>query len=470
MSDALLFAPELALIVTGLALFACPIFEFRYRTAWLLAAAGGALSLAAALLTIDMSGQPFAVGIYRVDFFSQFAKAALALGFVLVAVISHRPETLDRSAWVEFPMFLLFATLGAMMMVSATELLTLYIAMELAAYPLYIGVALHRSTGNGGESATKYMVQGMIASAVSLYGMSFLYGVFGSTYFSDFVQQLPAATGQPLLWIGTALLLSGFLFKLGAFPFHFWTPDTYQAAPHEVVTYLATVSKVAAIALLCRLTALMTDVQITTLLMWLSIAAMTLGNFAALIQQDVKRLLGYSAIAHAGYVLIGVQTGAQLGFSSALFYALGYLVMSVACFLVICEVGRDSDLISIDALKGLHQRSPLMAATLLIGLFGLIGLPPTVGFIGKWFLFSAALEQGQFGLVLVAAANSVVALYYYLIVLRAAYLEEAVDAAPVSVSPWVRLTALASMVMVLVLGTFPGRFWDMAARAAQALG
>ncbi len=470
MSDALLFAPELALIITGLALFACPIFESRYRTAWLLALFGGALALLAALWTLGASGQPFAQGIYRVDFFSQFAKAALALGFLLVVAISSQPNTIDRSAWVEFPMFLLFATLGAMMMVSATELLTLYIAMELAAYPLYIGVALHRSVESGGESSTKYMVQGMIASAVSLYGMSFLYGVFGSTYFSEFARQLPAATGQPLLWVGVALLMAGFLFKLGAFPFHFWAPDTYQAAPHEVVTYLATVSKVAAIALLCRLTALMTDVQITTILMWLSIAAMTLGNFAALVQNDFKRLLGYSAVAHAGYVLIGIQTGGPLGFSSALFYALGYLVMSFACFVVVCEVNRDSDAASIDALKGLHHRSPLLAATLMIGLFGLIGLPPTVGFIGKWFLFSAALEQGQFGLVLVAALNSVVALYYYLIVLRAAYLEDAPDAPPVEVGPFVRITALASMALVLGLGTFPGRFWDMAARAAEALG
>ena len=204
-------------------------------------------------------------------------------------------------------------------------------------------------------------------------------------------------------------------------------------------------------------------------LMWMSIAAMTLGNFAALVQKDFKRLLGYSAVAHAGYILLGIQTGAILGFSSALFYALGYLIMSFACFLVVCEVGRNSDSVSVDSLKGLHQRSPLLAATLMVGLFGLIGLPPTVGFIGKWFLFSAALEQGQFGLVLVAAINSVVALYYYLLVLRAAYLEDAADATAVEIGPFVRLTALASMAIVVVLGIFPGPFWAMAERAARAL-
>jgi len=470
MSDALLFAPEIVLIATGLLLFFCPIFETSYRTTWLLALLGGALALTAAFWTFGSTGEPFAPGIYRVDFFSQYAKAALALGYLLVVAISYNPQTLNKSAWLELPMLLLFATLGTMMMVSATELLTLYIAMELAAYPLYITVALHRNPEASGESSTKYMLQGMITSAISLYGMSFLYGVFGSTYFSEFARQLPAAAGQPLLWVGVVLLLAGFLFKLGSFPFHFWAPDTYQTAPHEVVTYLATVSKVAAIALLCRLVALVMDAQMPDVLMWLSIAAMTLGNFAALVQKDFKRLLGYSAVAHAGYVLLAIQTGALLGFSSALFYALGYLMMSFACFLVVCELGRDSDTVSIDSLKGLHQRSPLLAATLMVGLFGLIGLPPTVGFIGKWFLFSAALEQGQFGLVLVAAINSVVALYYYLLVLRAAYLEDAVDATTVEIGSFVRLTAFVSMAIVVVLGTFPGPFWAMAERAARALG
>jgi NADH-quinone oxidoreductase subunit N len=470
MADALLFAPEIALIATGLLLFFCPVFETKYSTAWALALLGGLLSLAAALWTLGQNGEPFAPGIYRVDYFSQLIKAALALGFVLVVAISHQPNTLDRSAWVEFPMFLLFATLGAMMMVSATELLTLYISIELAAYPLYIVVALHRNTESSGESSTKYMLQGMMGSAVSLYGMSFLYGIFASTYFSEITRQLPAAAGQPLLWVGLVLLLAGFLFKLGSFPFHFWLPDIYQTAPHEVVAYLATVSKVAAIAMLCRLVSLFADAQMPEVLMWLSVAAMTLGNFAALVQKDLKRLLGYSAVAHAGYILLAVQTGALLGFSAALFYALGYLLMSFICFLVVCELGRDSDAVSVESLRGLHHRSPLLAASLMVGLFGLIGLPPTVGFIGKWFLFSAAIEQGQFGLVLVAAVNTVVALYYYLLVLRAAYLEDAPDAAMIQLRPIVRITALVSIAAVLALGTFPGRFWAMAARAAEALG
>ena len=474
MSDTLLFAPELVLLIFGLLLFLCPVFDLSYRLTWKLALVGGALALGAGLWTLNMAGEPFAPGIYRVDFFSQFIKAILALGYLLTIAISHRPQTLDRASWLEYPMFLLLATLGMMMMASATEMLTLYIAMELAAYPLYIAVALHRNPQIGGESSTKYMLQGMVASAISLYGMSFLFGIFATTYFSGISAGLPAAASQPLFWIGLLLLLAGFLFKLAVFPFHFWTPDTYQTAPHQVVTYLATVSKVAAIAILCRLVALASNGEwsadsISSVLMWMSVAAMSLGNFAALVQKDLKRLLGYSAVAHAGYILVAIQTGTLLGFSAALFYAPAYLAMSFICFLVVCEVGADNDLVTIESVAGLHRRSPFLAATLLVGLFALIGLPPTVGFIGKWFLFSAALEQNQFLLVLVAAINAVVGLYYYLLVLRQAYLAEPTTDAPISSAPGVKIAALTGAVLVLIMGTFPGRYWDMATQAARAL-
>ncbi len=473
MADVLLFAPELSLLVFGLALFLCPVFDLSYRFTWKLALIAGASTLAAGLWTLDMAGQPFAPGIYRVDFFSQFIKTILALGYLLIVAISRQPQTLDRASWLEYPMFLLFATVGMMVMVSATELLTLYIAMELAAYPLYIVVTLHRNAQVGGESSTKYMLQGMVGSAISLYGMSFLFGIFGTTYFSGINPDL-AAANQSLFWVGLLLLLAGFFFKLAAFPFHFWAPDTYQTAPHQVVTYLATVSKVAAIAILCRLVALASggtwdSDHISIVLMWMSVAAMTLGNLAALVQKDLKRLLGYSAIAHAGYVLVALQSGTLLGFSAALFYAPAYLAMSFVCFLVICEVGADRDLVPIDSVAGLHRRSPLLAAALLVGLFALIGLPPTVGFIGKWFLFSAALERGQFLLVLVAAVNAVVGLYYYLLVLRQAYLTDPATDEPLSPRPGVQFATLIGAALVLAMGTFPGRYWDMATRAASAL-
>ena len=203
--------------------------------------------------------------------------------------------------------------------------------------------------------------------------------------------------------------------------------------------------------------------------MWASIIAMTLGNLAALAQKDLKRLLGYSTVAHAGYVLLALQTFAEWGLTAALFYAIGYFAMSFACFLVICEIGRSEDRITIDSVSGLYKRAPFLSFTLLIGLFGLIGLPPTVGFVGKWFLFSAALQRGQFALVLVAAINAAVALYYYLLIIRQLYWAEPTTQNTIKPTPLIAVTAMATIILVIAMGTLPGPFWDMAARAARAL-
>lgn len=474
MENALLFAPEIICLLMGLILFFCPVLKASHRTVYGLSILTGLILLATSIYTLPLNGEPFFPNIYKIDFFSQLIKVALSLGFLAVAITCKNPHTVHTSAWGELPLFLLFSTLGMMMMASTTELLTLYVAMELAAYPIYIVVALHRNIQTNGESATKYMVQGMAASAVSLYGMSFLFGAFGSTYYTDMAAQFTQISTQPIFYLGLFLTLSGFFFKLGAFPFHFWAPDTYQTAPHPVITFIATVSKIGAVAILCRLLSLATPSawdagHLQTALMWLCVLAMTVGNLAALVQKDLKRLLGYSTIAHAGYILLALQTFSQTGFSAAIFYALGYFVMSFACFLVISEVKKDDDVVSIESVSGLYKRAPLLSFTLLLGFFGLIGLPPTVGFVGKWFLFSAALERGQFYLVLVAAINATIGLYYYLMVIRQVYWVEPASQDRITPSPLIAVTALGTIVLVVAMGTFPGIFYELATRAATAL-
>ena len=476
MSFLLLFLPEATCLIVALVLFFCACFRVRHATTWLVGVAGFALACVAAAAVVARAGEPFSPGIYRVDAFSQVVKLVLALGLLLVHLASRAPRTVRATTWGELPMLLAFSTAGMMMLASATELLTLYVALELSAYPLYILVALGRGRLLGTEAATKYMLLGMASSAVSLYGISFLFGAAGSTMLSVIGADAAVLAQMPVFWLGLVLALAGFLFKLAAFPFHFWAPDTYQAAPHEAVLFIATASKVAAVALLARLVGVVIapdgSVPAGTLqavLMGACVVAMTLGNLAAIVQKDLKRLLGYSAVAHAGYVLVGLQSLSHLGLSSALFYSFAYLGMGLLCFLVVIEVGRESEIVPLEALAGLHARSPLLAVALLAGIFGLTGLPPTAGFIGKWFLFSSALENGQFVLVLVASLNSAVAVYYYMRVLRQAYFLPATTDRPLACGPVAGAVAVAGIVGVLWLGIAPNPAWGAARKAISAL-
>jgi NADH-quinone oxidoreductase subunit N len=474
MNALMLFAPEATCLLVALVLFFCAAFRVRHATTWLVGVAGFAAVCVAAAASLHSRGDLFSGGVYRVDAFSQLVKLVLAAGLLLAHLACREPRTMRPTAWGELPMLLAVSTAGMMMLASATELVTLYVALELSAYPLYILAALGRGRRLGTEAAVKYMLQGMASSAVSLYGISFLFGASGSTFLSVIAADAGSLATMPVFWLGLSLALAGFLFKLAAFPFHFWAPDTYQAAPHQVVMFIATVSKVAAVALLARLVGLVIapGIDASALQMMLvvaSIAAMTVGNLAAIVQRDLKRLLGYSAVAHAGYVLIGLQSLSSLGLTSALFYVFGYLAMGLLCFVVVIEVGRDGELVALESLAGLHQRSPLLALALLTGIFGLTGLPPTAGFLGKWFLFSSALENGQFALVLVAGLNSAVAVYYYMRVLRQAYLMPPATGERLAPGALTSAVAVALIAVVLWLGIAPNAVWVAAGEAAAAV-
>jgi NADH-quinone oxidoreductase subunit N len=309
-----------------------------------------------------------------------------------------------------------------MLLVSATELLTLYVALELTAAGLYAGVALSRRHAGGSEAGVRYVLYGAVASAITLYGISLIFGATGTTYLARIAQL--QSDGNLVLTLGFVLLFAGLFFKLALFPFHFWAPDVYEAAPHQVVAFVGTISKVGAVGIIARVCMLMFSrpAGMVELLMVLSVASMTLGNLGALVQRDLKRLLGYSTIAHAGYLMLGYAAFSSLGFAAAIYYGVIYLALVHLVFVVICALGHDGSNPSLGSLAGLHRRSPLLALMLLTSMFGLAGIPPTSGFVGKWFLFSAALEREYFVFVLIAAINSTVALYYYLQVIKAAYL------------------------------------------------
>ncbi len=412
-----LFIPELYFALTAVVFFALSLSarpnQRRDYLAALLLAAGG---LVVTLASVRLDGTLF-FGTYRVDLFSQVFKVLVASGFFLVVCLCSELNGIDERHHPEFFLFLTTCTLAMMLLVSSVELLMIYIALELSSYSLYILVPLRKGDGIDAEAGIKYFMVGAASSAVMLFGLSYLYGVTHTTYVADLVRVLPGVITTPAAVLGLVLTLCGFFFKLAVFPFHYWAPDVYQGAANQVTAYIATASKVAAVAIILRMAALGTDSAfLVQALVVLSICSMTLGNLAAIVQKDLKRLLAYSSISHAGYVLIGVLSMSSNGFASAIFYALAYLVMNLSCFLVVIKVAADGSDLQIAQLAGLHRRSPLLAMVLMLAAFGLAGIPPTVGFTGKFLVFVAAVERGYLWLVIVAMVNATISLYYYIMV------------------------------------------------------
>ncbi len=482
MDDFLLFLPETAVLVAGLLTLLMSAFELSYRAVWRISLILAAAVVAVTAASLFAEGEPFFPGIYGVDIFSQLLKLGIAGGLFLTVLASGNVATIRSRIRADVPIFLFVSAAGMMMLVSATELLTLYVALELSAYGLYIMAALHTSKRLGGESGVKYTLFGAASSAVSLYGISLIFAITGETQLGAIMAYGVSAANVPLLLVGVLLTLAGLFFKLGVFPFHSWVPDTYQGAPHQIATFIGTASKVAAVGVLIRILAIIAPDpgHMVEIMVALCVLSMTVGNLAALVQKDLKRLLAYSTVAHAGYIMLGLLTFTKVGVAAAIFYVMVYVPIAFCPFLVVCAIGRDGTNPTLESIAGLHRRSPLMAVVLLIGMFGLAGIPPTPGFVGKWFLFSAALDSGWFWLVLVGAVNATISLYYYLVVVKAAYLspkasensgENADSALPdlPSPSPTLVVAAAVAILVIAVAGFYPAPLWDLARDAAALM-
>ena len=468
----ILFIPELYCLLMGVVFFALamvarPNPRRDYFVALLLASVGVVVALA----SVKLEGTLF-FEAYRVDLFSQVFKVMLAMGFFLVICLCTELNGIEERHHPEFYLFLTTCTLAMMMLVSSVELLTIYVALELSSYSLYILVVLRRGHGIDVEAGIKYLMVGATSSAVMLFGLSFIFGVTHTTYVVDIINVLPKVISNPAAIVGLLLTLCGFFFKLAVFPFHFWAPDVYQGAANQVTAYIASASKVAAVAIIIRMVSLVGDNSkyLVDVLVTLSIASMTLGNLVAIVQKDMKRLLAYSSISHAGYVLIGILSMSQTGYASAIFYALAYLVMNLCCFLVVVKVAQDGSDLKIAQLAGLHRRSPILAMALMLAVFGLAGIPPTIGFTGKFLVFAAAMEKGYITLVIIAMINATISLYYYILVVKAAYLMEPdVEQPRLPVSmPTKALTGTLVAAMV-VFGIFPHHLLEVARAAARML-
>lgn len=483
----LLFLPELGLLATALLLFLVSVglggeSEERPATDGEQARAGNAADMVAffgavlsgglALATLSSEGTLF-FGAYEVGAFSQSVKVLLCAGLAVSAWLSRGAAlgaipTRDRP---EFHLFLVLATFGMMMLTSATELVSFYVGLELSAYCLYLLVALTRRHGDHDEAAFKYFIQGATTSAVALFGMSILYGLSGTTDIAA-ISGVVADDPSPLALAAVVLTLGGVLFKLSVFPFHFWAPDTYQVSADGTASFIAGASKVGAVAALLRLLTLGSGHDgLFWVLGGLAVVSMTYGNLAAIASKDLKRLLAYSGVAQGGYIILGLMGRDEAGYSAAIYYAGAYLVLLLLCFIVVVEVGRGraDTRLPISSLNGLYRRSPMLAMVLLVGVLGLAGVPPTAGFTGKWLLFKAALDNGAIWLILLAGINNTIAVYYYLVVLKAAYVDPSDDEAPLRTSPLGPRLGVALSLVVVLFGIFPQWVMPHLAKAVSAI-
>lgn len=406
---------------------------------------------------------------YQLDGLSQFFKLAVAVGFFLVALNAQRPAGVRADQRADYFMFLALSSLGLMLLASAVELITVYLALEISSYSLYALIPLRGKEGRAAEAGIKYILFGAVATALALYGLALVLATQNTSYLAGLGQRPWSWGAAPLGVVGISLFLAGFFYKLALFPFHFWAPDVYDGTGNQTAAFVATMPKLGAVVVLVRVGGLLgTESEVTALLAVLGALSMTFGNLAALVQQDLKRLLGYSSVAHAGYIMVGLVACSAQGLAAASFYSLVYLLMNLTAFWVICRLAEDGRNLVLDDLNGLYQRAPFLAFVLAVAAFALVGLPPTAGFMGKLFLLGAAWGRGHDWLVVVAALNTAISIYYYLNLVRHAYTREAEAApaaAPVGGLVWGGVLAA----VLLILGALPAPVFRWAEAAGMQL-
>jgi NADH-quinone oxidoreductase subunit N len=413
-------------------------------------------------------------GLYRDDAFGVFMKT-LCLGASALAIIMsldfNKREKLDR---FEFPILIVIATLGMMVMISANDLMSLYLGIELMSLSLYVTAAFRRDSVRSTEAGLKYFVLGALSSGMLLYGASLIYGFTGTTNF-DLLAQI-FTTGEAHseigLLIGLVFLIAGLAFKVSAVPFHMWAPDVYEGVPTPVTAFFAAAPKVAAIALFLRVFITpfgeLVD-QWQQIIVFISIASMVLGAFAAINQKNIKRLMAYSSIGHIGYALVGLAAGTEEGVRGVLIYMTIYVIMNIGTFACILSMRqRDGMVEDISELSGLSKSRPWMAFFLLVFMFSLAGVPPLAGFFGKFYIFVAAINAGLVPLAVIGLVTSVVGAVYYLRIVKIMYFDdEAEGFEPTSRTLSVIMTLSAIFVAFFVI--FPGPLLDGAKAAAAVL-
>jgi NADH-quinone oxidoreductase subunit N len=464
--------PEIVLACCGMGILLVGVVQRRNSFHACCMLTVGAFLLAAVLVIAGPRGRGYN-GLFIADTFSVFVDVLVlvAAAFAIVSSLDYAEhENLRR---FEFPVLMLYSTVGMMVMASASNLMSLYLGLELQALPMFVLAAFARDELRSAEAGLKFFVLGSLASGLLLYGVSLVYGFAASMDFAALARALtdPAHASAGLI-VGIVFVLAGLAFEIAAVPFHMWTPDVYEGAPTPITAFISTAPKVAGIALLVRVMAtpfghLLAEWQ--QIIVLISILSMVLGSLAAIGQRNIKRLMAYSTIGHIGYTLIGLAAGSAAGIRGMLIYLLTYVFMNAgtfACILAMRRRGRRLEQIA--DLSGLARTDPLLALAFAIFMFSLAGIPPFAGFWGKYFIFTAAVQSGMWTLAIIGVLTSVVGAYYYIRIIKVIYFdaaEEAFDRCPASLA----VVAAAGALFTTFFVVFPAPFVAAAEAAARVL-
>jgi NADH-quinone oxidoreductase subunit N len=430
--------------------------------------------LAAAIVVIVLGAKTDAVvlsGAFIDDGFGRFMKVLTLSGSLVTLVMSQDFLAREKLDKFEFPILILLATLGMLMLISAANLIALYLGLELMSLALYVLAAFNRDNVRATEAGLKYVVLGALSSGMLLYGASLLYGFAGTVSLAGIAQTITSGASLGVIF-GLVFLMVGLAFKMSAVPFHMWTPDVYEGAPTPVTAFFATTVKIAAVAITLRV--VMTafpgiTVQWRQIVIFISILSMALGSFAAIGQTNIKRLMAYSAIGHIGFNLVGLAAGGETGISAVIVYMAIYLVMTLGTFagiLLMRVNGKDVE--NISDLSGLASTDGTTAFFLAMMMFSLAGVPPLAGFFAKWYVFNAAIQSGLYGLAVIGILTSVVAAYYYLRIVKVMYFDEPAPAFDKG-APVPRIVLAVTGLLVVFLFAYPGLFIEATMAAASSL-
>jgi NADH-quinone oxidoreductase subunit N len=416
--------------------------------------------------------------MFLVDNYATFFKFIFLAGSFLIIFASMNYLKREEILHGEYFSLILFSTLGMMLLASGFDLVVIFLGLEIMSVSLYVLAGFKRGDLNSNEASLKYFLMGAFATGFLLYGIVMIYGSVGSTNLEQIIKKI--AFGEAglslLIWAGAGLLLVGFGFKIAAVPFHMWVPDVYQGAPTPVTAFISAGPKAAGFAALLRvfLFSFVTVKLDWTIIVWIMAAlTMTVGNIIAIAQSDIKRMLAYSSIAHAGYVLVALVAGGETGISSALFYLLAYTFMNIGAFTVVIALGRKGEEnTGLDDYSGLGSRSPLLAILMTVFMFSLAGFPPTAGFMGKFYVFSAAVKSGFVGLVIIGVLNSLVSVYYYLRVVVLMFMhppQTETGTERINVALGAGLVLLISTWFVLQMGILPQSLLSLAQASVTSI-